>query len=34
MAMHQCFQAEVRTIKELGVEAAPVSEAELSWRIS
>ena len=30
MAMHQVhFKAEVRTIKELGVEAAPVSDAEL-----
>lgn len=30
LAMHQLhFKAEVRTIKELGVEAAPVSEAEL-----
>jgi len=30
LAMHQLhFKAEVRTIKELGIEAAPVSEAEL-----
>jgi len=30
LAMHQLhFKAEVRTVKELGVEAAPVSEAEL-----